>query len=82
MTPKNFIQSEFDSYMREVIPVNAPAVQIVECKRAFFAGAHAVLSQVIKFGDEEVSENVGVEGLERMRQELLKFKDAVAAEVR
>lgn len=35
------MQEEFESYRREVIPVNAPMAQIVECRRAFYAGAQA-----------------------------------------
>ncbi len=36
------IAEKFASYRRDVIPNNAPPVQIEECRRAFFAGAVAL----------------------------------------
>jgi hypothetical protein len=41
--PSRFhIQEEFDSYRKAVIPADAPLVQVVECRRAFYAGAQAL----------------------------------------
>lgn len=64
------LQVEFDSYLRQVIPLDAPAVQITECKRAFFAGASAVLNVLLLIGDDTISEDLGVETIEAIRQEI------------
>lgn len=39
--PARLIGEEWASYLG-IIPVCAPAVQVEECKRAFYAGAHAM----------------------------------------
>jgi hypothetical protein len=75
----NFVQGEFDSYLRDVVPVGAPPAQIAECKRAFFAGAHALLSAFIAIGEDSVTEEAGVEWLESIQAELSTFKEDVLA---
>lgn len=44
---RNLIQEKFDSYRREVIPQDAPLVQVVECRRSFYAGAQALMGIVM-----------------------------------
>ena len=41
------IEKEFQEYRREVIPVDAPQVQIDECRKAFYAGAWALMDVII-----------------------------------
>ena len=41
------IAEKFSSYRRDVIPSDAPPVQIEECRRAFFAGAVSLYSIVM-----------------------------------
>lgn len=73
----NRIQAAWDTYLREVVPLGAPAVQITESKRAFFAGAQALLGVVLELGDDDSPEDEGVEVLEALRLELEAFKDSV-----
>lgn len=40
------ILKEWRSYDRAVVPANAPTVQREECRRAFYAGARAMLTLV------------------------------------
>lgn len=61
------------SYMDEVIPAAAPAEQIAECKRAFVAGAKAVLAIVTRLGDDEFSEDEGVLVLMALHRECQAF---------
>jgi hypothetical protein len=65
------------SYMDDVIPKDAPAVQIQESKRAFFGGAALVLQFALALGDDDVSEDEGVELLESLRRECEAFKNDV-----
>jgi len=43
------------SYEREVVPVNAGAVQREECRRAFYAGARVCLSLVYAATDGDTN---------------------------
>lgn len=43
MPRRLYIAEQFDSYRREVIPANAPMVQVEECRRAFYAGTAALI---------------------------------------
>ncbi len=36
------------SYKREVLPRNAPDVQVVECRRAFYAGCQGLLGTIMR----------------------------------
>lgn len=47
------LQESFDSYRREVIPADAPFVQVVECRRAFMAGCQAMRNILANAPDEE-----------------------------
>lgn len=76
-TPTTLVQQAWDSYLREVIPFDAPAVQIAESKRAFFAGAQAAMQLYCEIGEPHISKDDGVARLEGMMAELTAFKDAV-----
>lgn len=67
------------SYRRDIIPANAPAVQVQECRRAFYAGAHALLCIVTSLGDDSVPEDAGVDVLAALHSESQKFADDVKA---
>ena len=73
------IATAWVSYMDEVIPHNAPPVQIQECKRAFYAGAQALLTLVTDLGEDNVSEDAGVLLLEAMHVEMRAFLKDVKA---
>jgi len=40
------------SYRRDVVPADAPPVQLIECRRAFYAGAAAMLSGMMDAAGE------------------------------
>jgi hypothetical protein len=67
------IQEAWNSYLRDVVPHDAPAVQITESKRAFFAGAQALIQAVVAIGEDDVTEDQGVEILEDCQRELQAF---------
>lgn len=67
------IQQRWETYLREVIPVDAPAIQIGECRRAFFAGASGMFLSMQEASADPVSEDDGVVELERLNQEIQTF---------
>lgn len=71
------ILDHWNDYRREVIPADAPAVQIQECRRAFYAGAQAFLACLLAASADDVGEDEGAALLETYVQELQDFKHAV-----
>jgi|HubBroStandDraft_2_1064218.scaffolds.fasta_scaffold41036_4 hypothetical protein len=77
--PGSAIAQAFDSYRTEVIPLEAGAMQIQECRRAFFGGAVAALDELSRIpqnGGEPITEadmQRAAVRLQRLRLELVKF---------
>lgn len=65
----------FASYRRDVIPNDAPPVQVEECRRAFFAGGWYALQTMV--GLEEAVQGVSREEGDKMIDEAM---DALVAE--
>jgi len=42
------IEAAWQSYQEKIIPPGAPRIQVVECKRAFYAGAGSLLDSLLK----------------------------------
>lgn len=60
--------------------VNVGEVQQEEMRKAFFAGAFAMLRSAREIGEEHVSEDQGADYLEERWQELTKFYDDLIKE--
>lgn len=73
----NTINELWVSYMDQVIPKDAPTIQIQEGKRAFVAGAKAVLGIVTAIGEDDVSEDQGIDILEALHIECRTFVEDV-----
>lgn len=43
-----YIGPEFETYREQVIPADAPPVQVRECQLAFHAGAHALFQLLMR----------------------------------
>jgi hypothetical protein len=73
------IQAQWIDYRKEVVPVTASAEQIQETRRAFYAGAHAILTMqfAVSGGEEEVSEDAGVALIESWHQECRDFNKII-----
>ena len=65
----NTIQSNWEDFRKKVVPQNASNIQIAEMRKAFYAGAYAAISIMVKIGAEDVSEEAGVEILETLKNE-------------
>lgn len=62
----------WQGYEQQVIPKNAPPVQFQETKRAFYAGAWALLGIMKRIGDD-MSEEQGADALDKLEQEIQDF---------
>ena len=71
------IEATWESYRRDVLPADAPVVQRVECRRAFYAGFHAMLQVCLALGSDELPEDLGVIALTALNVEADRFKQAV-----
>lgn len=68
------IEQEWLEYLRRVLPGDASEVQIRECKRAFFAGAHAFHSiQLTKISKGDQCTDADLRLMDDLRDELAEF---------
>lgn len=68
------IEDEWASFSSMVFANMTPSpVQVSEMKRAFFAGAWAILCAVKRIGEPDISEDAGVQFLEDRQTEGQKF---------
>lgn len=75
----NTIQNQWQHFEDLVMPKNAPAIQKREMRRAFYAGAEAVLRLQFNIGDSSVSEDAGVAMIKGMHDECILFATQIAA---
>lgn len=75
----NTIAEQWAVLEAAVIPKNAPPVQRQEMRRAFYAGAEAMLRLQWGVGDKAVSEDAGVAMMEGWHEECRLFAQQVAA---
>ena len=47
MMPKPTIHGAWEGYRQAIILKDAPEVQITECRRAFYAGAHTLMTLIM-----------------------------------
>ena len=78
MKRRKLVETGWRQYVERVLPTNAPRVQIVECRRAYYAGAYHLLSSLTsEAGGDEVSEDDGVSILQSVATELNQFVEDV-----
>lgn len=71
------LASKWDAFQTLVVPASAGPVQRQEMRRAFYAGAEAVLQLMWGIGDKNVSEEQGMETISSWHEECQNFADAV-----
>jgi hypothetical protein len=74
----NDLNQIWQRYDERVIPRDAPPAHHIECRRAYFHGAHAVLELIAKL--EDVSPLQRAREIEAMRTEVRQFRLDVAAD--
>jgi hypothetical protein len=78
MSQVESVAQAFDSYRKNVIPQDAPPVQVEECRRAFYAGSYTMLMNVsANIGDDSTSEEDGIVQLEALKAECEAFAASV-----
>jgi hypothetical protein len=84
VTASSDIGRAFDSYRSKVIPFDASAVQIRETRRAFYAGAQAILTAMLNIEQgppfaplTEADLTAGADKVEALRLELQQFVKSV-----
>jgi hypothetical protein len=78
MGSKGLIASNWASYRTEVVPKDAPDVQVTETRRAFYAGALTLITSLraaVSNGVEATDADMKV--MESVEDELMAFKTAV-----
>jgi len=73
----NTIQEQWSTFEKLVIPKIAPAIQRQEMRRAFYAGAEAMMRIQWNIGDKSISVDAGVAILEGCREEMKIFSKQV-----
>jgi hypothetical protein len=74
MSKVESVAEGWTSYLKHVVPKNASSTQIEETRRAFYAGSYFSLMNVMyNVGDEQASEEEGIENLERLKAECETF---------
>lgn len=71
------VTSEYLTYLHRVVAVDAPEVQKLETKRAFMAGAWAML-MMVKHLPDELTEDENIALLQGYQDELEAFHKRVA----
>jgi hypothetical protein len=74
------IKDEWDEY-RKLLPEDAYPIQIVETRRAFYAGAWSLWSIVKELGEDDFDLNQGAAILELLRLEIKAFQTRIGKDV-
>lgn len=75
---RQLMAEQWDQFARGVLSPNAPAIQKQEMRRAFYAGAQAILFRVIEaFAPDSEPTAEDLQVMEDLHQELQDFGKAV-----
>lgn len=76
----NEISGDWSTYRLTVVPLDAPNRQVVECRRAYFAGAGAIVRMLQHLLASSPSMPVVERELESLRAEIERFRADVRAD--
>jgi hypothetical protein len=71
------IHHGWESYAADVLPKDAHSNQIIETRRAFYAGAWCLMQTLILLGDSGASEGAFCSVMERITEEIEAFQRSV-----
>lgn len=70
----NHIRKLWDKYATEMMPQDAPLIQIIETRRAFYAGAASLFGELVtKTRDEKITEDQGKDFITEINSEISQF---------
>lgn len=73
----NDITQKWLDYRIHVVPIDAPSIQVIESKRAYFAGAQAIVAMLTHLGNLPVQQQKNA--VSDLEQEINRFRADVAA---
>jgi hypothetical protein len=73
----NDIEQKWTDYRLRVIPLNAPDFQKIECRRAYYAGAAAVIQMALHFTGQTAQE--ASRNMQKLRMECERYQAEVTA---
>lgn len=77
----NSVEKEWEGFSNMIFAGTLPTeVQIVETKKAFFAGALAILTAVQEIGEPHIPEQVGIDYLSERKREVDLFYSKLITE--
>lgn len=71
----NTIQSEWEHFQKIVIPEDASQTQIIEMKKAFYAGAMSLMRMQHRLFDSGMNEDAVIAIIDGIESELIMFAD-------
>lgn len=70
----NYIKQNWDKYLREVMPKDAPPIQIIETRRAFYSGAASLFTMMVDSTKRDgMTEKEGIDYLAELQAEIVQF---------
>jgi hypothetical protein len=73
------LEQEWLNYSSRILPKGCSPVQRQETRRAYYAGIWTLLQMVKEIGDDEVSEDQGVQELEKLENECINFMSQIGS---
>ena len=67
------IRDKWNGYLESVVPAAASAAQVIETRRAFYAGALAVMTINSRIGEPDVTEDEGCRAMDNAMSDLTEF---------
>ena len=67
----NELNKKWVNYLEMIVPSEAGEHQVIETKRAFYAGASVMLGKILACADGEEAHGAAI--IESLRQEILEF---------
>lgn len=71
------LDTQWKQYLALVVPPNAHKSQVIETRRAFHAGATAMLRIVRRVGEPDITEGDGMKWLTDIAHEIADYAEAV-----
>lgn len=75
----NTLEQEWLNYASRILPKGCSPVQRQETRRAYYAGIWTLLQMVKAIGDDEASEEQGVQELEKLENECISFMSQIGS---
>jgi len=74
------LETQWVSYRNQVLPKQAPPIQVQECRRAFYAGACAYQHLAMMLGEDQAGTATVTERLKKLNEEIHEFTARVLKE--